>query len=79
VKNWLGWSKGGPPTKLIKDGNIFWLLRSSLPQNVGNPLTLVRRLMEKRNCTFSFRSVHPDEISKIIDNLKQSKIVELTI
>ena len=91
VKNWLGWSKGGPPTKLIKDGNIFTkprdlvkimnnffvdkvrLLRSSLPQNVGNPLTLVRRFMGKRICTLSFRSVHPDEISKIIDNLKQSK------
>ena len=23
VKNWLGWSKGGPPTKLLENGTIF--------------------------------------------------------
>ena len=22
IKNWLGWSKGGPPTKLMENGNI---------------------------------------------------------
>ena len=91
VKNWLGWSKGGPPTKLISNGNIYSkpkdlarimntffvnkvrLLRENLPQNAGNPLTLVQKLMENRTCSFSFKCVHPDEVSKIIDNLKQSK------
>ena len=23
IKNWLGWSKGGPPSKLLDNGNIF--------------------------------------------------------
>ena len=91
VKNWLGWSGGGPPTKLMSDGNMFSkpkdlakimnnffvskvrLLRSNLPRNAGDPLALVRRLMANRTCCFSFKPVHPDEVAKIIDNLKNSK------
>ena len=91
VKQWLGWSKGGPPTKLMQNGNLISkpkaiaevmkeffvnkvrLLRENLPPNPGNPLTLVNRLMEERTCTFRMKSVHPDEIMKIIDNMKQSK------
>ena len=64
VKNWLGWSIGGPPTKLMSNGNIFSkpkdlakimntffvnkvkLLRENLPRNVGDPLALVRKLIE---------------------------------
>ena len=91
VKNWLGWSSGGPPTKLMNNGNIFSkpkdlakimnnffinkvkLLRRNLPRNAEDPLALVKRLMSNRRCNFSFKCVHPDEIDKIIDNLKNSK------
>ena len=91
VKNWLGWSKGGPPTKIISEGNIFSrpkdvakimnnffinkvrLLRNNLPPNPGNPLILVKKLMENRKCTFKLKCVHPDKIGEIIDNLKHSK------
>ena len=91
MKNWLGWSKGGPPTKIISEGNIFSrpkdvakimnnffinkvrLLRNNLPPNPGNPLILVKKLMENRKCTFKLKCVHPDKIGEIIDNLKHSK------
>ena len=88
VKTWLGWTKGGPPTKLLEDGvvynkpsdiarimNSFFInkvrtLRQNLPNNPGNPLELVEKLMQNRNCSFSLKSVHPDTILKILSNLK---------
>ena len=53
--------------------NKVKLLRRNLPRNAGDPLALVKRLMSNRRCNFSFKCVHPDEIDKIIDNLKNSK------
>ena len=91
VKSWLGWSSGGPPTKLMSNGNIYSkpkelasmmnsffinkvrLLRENLPRDAGDPLILVKKLMQHRTCSFSFKGVHPDQISKIISNLKTSK------
>ena len=66
------------PKDLVKIMNDFFinkvkLLRQNLPRNTGDPLVLTRRLMRKRQCSFQFRSVHPDEIKKIIKNLKNSK------
>ena len=90
VKSWLGWNKGGPPSKLIDDGivynkpsdlarimNSFFLnkgqmLRENLPQNPGNPLLLVEKLMENRSCSFKLKSVHPDTVLKTLSNLKAS-------
>ena len=91
AKLWLGWSSGGPPNKLMSEGNIYSKprdlahimnnffvnkvkqLRQNLPRNVGDPLALVRKLMRTRNCSFEFKSVHPDEVNEIIKNLKNSK------
>ena len=91
VKNWLGWSSGGPPTKLLVEGTIFTKpkdlakimneffiqkvenIRRNLPNPLGNPLDSVRNLMWNRTCTFDFGPVHPDEVSKLIDNLKATK------
>ena len=88
LKLWLGWSKGGPPTRLIQNGRIITrprdlaetmnkyfinkikLLREKLPTNLGNPLDLVSKLMRNRKTSFQFKPVHPDEIDKIITNLK---------
>ena len=45
-------------------------LRNNLPASRGNPLSKDDELMRNRSCNFKFRAVHPDEISKIISNLK---------
>ena len=91
VKNWLGWSKGGPPTKLMENGNLcskprdlarimneFFIckvndLRQKLPESPGNPLNLVKTLMENRKCSFNLKPVHPDDILQIISSLKATK------
>lgn len=91
LKLWLGWTKGGPPTKLIHNGNIvtkpkdlakvmneYFItkvrqLRQKIPDIPGNPLNLVKKLMKNRNCNFQFQPVHPDEVLKIITNLKATK------
>ena len=78
IKNWLGWTAGGPPSKLIENGSVFnkpsdiarimnsffinkvQNLRQNLPQNPGDPLHLVQKLMRNRTCNFSLKPVHPD-------------------
>ena len=90
IKNWLGWTSGGSPTKLVENGSLFSKpadlarimnqyfvnkvrnLRENLPQNPGDPLALVRRLMMNRKCSLKLKSVHPDQVLKIISNLKSS-------
>ena len=90
VKNWLGWNRGGSPSKILFDGflytkpldiaeilNRFFInkvvsLRQNLPQNVGDPLSLVRNLMANRTCSFYLKPVHPDQVLAIISNLKSS-------
>ena len=90
IKSWLGWSSGGPPSRLIENGviytkpsdlasimNSFFInkvrnLRSNLPQNPGDPLKLVEKLMLNRTCSFKLKTVHPDDVLKILSNLKKS-------
>ena len=66
IKGWLGWSTGGPPTKLFYEGkmltkpkelsetmNSFFVnkvrnLRNKLTNITGDPLALVRKLMQKK-------------------------------
>ena len=48
-------------------------LRANLPASDLDPLSQVQNLMQHRTCSFHFRPVHPDEVSKIIDKLKSSK------
>ena len=91
VKTWLGWTSGGPPTKLVVDGvmqtkpknlatimNDYFVnkvknLRENLPEPHVDPLTKIRSFMSNRNCSFKLRAMHPDEIEKIINNLKSTK------
>ena len=48
-------------------------LQNNLPNSDLNPLEQVEHLMRNRTCTFQLRPVHPDEVTKIINNLKSSK------
>ena len=66
------------PCDLSKTMNQFFinkvnLLRAGVPPNQGDPLQGVRKIMQGSNCSFSLKCLHPDEIDKIITNLKASK------
>ena len=52
--------------------NKVRILRENLPRNPGDPLALVRKLMRNRNCSMRLKCVHPDQVLKIISNLKTS-------
>ena len=41
-------------------------LRKNLPEVIGDPLLLVRKLMRNRNCSFSLKAVSPDTIAEIM-------------
>ena len=53
--------------------NTFRLLRNNLPRNAGDPLVLVKKLMNTRACSFQIISVPPDENTKIMNKLKNSQ------
>ena len=48
-------------------------IRMNMPRQKYDPLTTVRRLMTGRTASFSISAVSPDEVDKIIRNLKNSK------
>ena len=91
AKSWLGWSKGGPPKKLLvgdrlvskpyeiaQHMNSFFKQKvqkivENLPNDNQDVLELPRKIMQNRNCTFSLKAAHPDEIDKVIAQLKPSK------
>ena len=45
----------------------------NLPNDNQDVLELPRKIMQNRNCTFSLKAAHPDEIDKVIAQLKPSK------
>ena len=66
------------PKGLAKAMNSFFinkvkLLQQNLPPPVNDPLENLTRMMESRTCTFSLKAVHPDEVLKIVEGLKNSK------
>ena len=66
------------PKQLSKCMNEFVVnkvtnLRGNIPPCRKDPLDRVRNLMQSRNCSFSLRFAHPDDVSKVINNLKSSK------
>ena len=66
------------PRDLSKCMNEFFVnkvrnLRENIPACLKNPLERVQGLMSGRNCSFKLKAVHPDEVLKIITNLKNSK------
>ena len=46
---------------------------ANLPVSNRDPLELPRMLMKNKQCSFDLKAVHPDDIEKIIANLKPSK------
>ena len=65
------------PSDLSRIMNEFFVnkvahLRNNLPLNQGDPLVLVQQLMVNINSFFQLQSVHPDQVLKIISNLKSS-------
>ena len=66
------------PAGIAGTMNSFFLgkiagLRANIPNSVADPLSKLREAMSDRQCSFSMGSVHPDEVLKIIRNLKNSK------
>ena len=66
------------PSALAECMNSFFTakvnnLRANLPPSQYSPLSLVRKLMENRTCSFSLQPVHPDKVEKIIASLKSTR------
>ena len=66
------------PSDISKIMNEFFInkvntLRSNLPANQGDPLQGVRKMMQNASCSFKLKCLHPDEVLKIINNVKSSK------
>ena len=65
------------PKDLSKCMNEFFVnkvngLRANIPPCMTDPLDRVRNLMEKKDCSFSLKAAHPDDIAKVIKSLKSS-------
>ena len=66
------------PSKLANVMNNFFVQKVKTIQNnlsppKFDPISTVRKLMQNKNCQFNLQAVHPDDILKIISNLKNSK------
>ena len=68
------------PTDLARIMNEYFVnkvkhLRKNLPENPGDPLENVARLMQNRKCIFTLDCVHPDCVMEIITKMKTTKTV----
>ena len=68
------------PSALSSVMNNFFVskvknLIKDLPANPADPLLLVKKLMQNRECTFSLGPVYPEMIEKIIKKMKTTKTV----
>ena len=50
-----------------------------MPAPVSDPLSKLRSLMTNRVCSFSLHAVHPDEVAKLISDLKNTNSVGLDL
>ena len=48
-----------------------------MPAPICDPLTKLKSLMKNRKCSFALDAVHPDEVAKLISNLKNTNSVGL--
>ena len=55
------------------------LIRENMPPPVSDPLRKLTSLMANSVCCFSLHSVHPDEITKLIVDLKNTNSVGLDL
>ena len=68
----------GSPKELAEVMNEFFIskvmsLQDNLPPPAEDPLKYLKRLMMNRTCSLKFKSVHPDEVKKVVSSLKNSK------
>ena len=66
------------PARLAGAMNSFFinkvkLLRERISTTEDDPMLKLREMMQNRKCSFSLRPVSPEEVLKIISNLKNSK------
>ena len=66
------------PARLAWTMNDFFIRkvreqRARIPHSETDPLGKLKDVLRTRQCTFGLRPVTPDEVSKIIQNLKNSK------
>ena len=70
------------PYELASSMNSFFIqkvkhLQKRIPLPNGNPLEHLQRAMSTRSCSLKFEQVHPEQILKIVQNLKNSKATGL--
>ena len=66
------------PSGLSTTMNTFFTgktrrLRNELPPPTSDPLQILKSMMEGKTSSFSLKAVHPDQVLKIIKELKNSK------
>ena len=66
------------PSKLADIMNNFFInkvknILRNIPPALTDPTETLRKVMMNRSCEFGMRTVHPDEVLEIINNLKNSK------
>ena len=66
------------PQKMADIQNEFYInkvkeIRRNMPRQKEDPLTTVKQMMAGRNANFSLSAISPDDVDKIIRNLKNSK------
>ena len=66
------------PQGLADSMNSFFIdkvtgLIGNLPPPSNDPLQTLQKLMETRTCTFHLQPVHPDEVLKVVKEMKMSK------
>ena len=66
------------PQGLADSMNSFFVgkvngLRANLPPSRGDPLEPLRSVMSNRTCQFRLKSVHPEDVLKIVKELKNTK------
>ena len=49
------------------------MLRNNIPPSNGDPLQLVSKLMQNRQCLFKLDPVHPNQTHEIISKMKSTK------
>ena len=70
------------PKQLAKVMNSFFIkkvqdLVAKLPVPQEDPLQYLRKIMVDKTCSLTLRSVHPDEVLKVVRELKSSKATGL--
>ena len=63
---------------LAESMNNFYIskvrkIRENIPKSDGDPLKVLKLMMQNKSSKFSIKPVHPDLVLRILSNLKNSK------